>query len=245
MQHLVFSLPANLQFGLLEHKGGQVTCQRSPSKWSIALGLNSGSTWFTNFYCLVWMLPIHQPCSSLPTPQPTHPPSLVTRLRAGFFTIHPAHTEFGGFSKTSICTATAFWVHKRRGTVPPQKPILWPTLPTQPSYRHTQDRKASVVLKQGLSQAGHSKKSLCSPNLQSLGSVKAPENSGEIHILLSLGSLGISWMPASQKWHLSKRLVTAQLWHASDCFLASQSHDWAHHRPRLNCFCNQQELLNH
>lgn len=73
----VFQLVNKLTVWFIRAQGGQVTYQRSPSKWCVAVGLNPGSTWFPNFYCLVWMLLIHQPCSSLPTPQPTNQPNLL------------------------------------------------------------------------------------------------------------------------------------------------------------------------
>lgn len=189
MQHLVFSLPANLQFGLLKHKGGQVTCQRSPRKWGIALGLNSGSTWFANFHCLVWMLPIHQPCSFLPTPQPTNPPNLLpNQVTSRLFTIYPAHTEFVKVKLQSVqkvcfeCTKV--------GDQYPHKSLFCDLLSQLRILTDTlTDRKASAVPKQGLSQAGHGKKSHCSPNMKSL---QSPRKCYRNMYFLSLGSLSIS-----------------------------------------------------
>lgn len=161
-----FQLVNKLTVWFIRAQGDQVNCQRAPSERCIALGLDPGSTWIPNFYSLVWMLPIHQPCYSLPIPQPTNQPNLLPDqvYRVIFFNIHPACTdsvkpEFV-LKLCFECTGVGEQYQSPSCNVPSPLSTLTDTLI---------DKKTSVVPNQGESTAGNDKKGHCAPYMPSLG----------------------------------------------------------------------------
>lgn len=156
-----FQLVNKLTVWFIRAQGDQVNCQRAPSERCIALGLDPGSTWIPNFYSLVWMLPIHQPCYSLPIPQPTNQPNLLPDqvYRCGFFFKMDSVKPESVLKMRFECTGVGEQYQSPFCDAPSPLSTLTDTL---------MSRKISVVPNQVIPRAGNGKKDHCSPNMLSL-----------------------------------------------------------------------------